>query len=87
MAQKAAMSNDVANHIRKNWNEGRKFVTIGDIELRIQLSEHKVVIHNKDGSHERRVEKWLVASPVNDKLVVPVYSIELEPGKNSRVAR
>lgn len=78
---------DAGNQIRSAWRMGKKKLTLNGIDLSIALSVHNVVIHEKDGTHRHQKESWLIARPVDKFKFVPVYSVELEPGKNMRTAR
>jgi len=72
------------NLIRAAWNSGKKEITIDGHVLKIQRSDHRVAVRVGEKT-EHRVESWLVASPKDRGTFVPVYNVELTPGKNSRV--
>jgi len=74
-----------AEAIRKAWHAGRKQVNVDGETLVIRKVEHKVTLHDKDNKIIKRAESWLIAKPKDRKKLTPVYNVELEPGKNSRV--
>ena len=73
-----------AQEIRKAWKAGKKEVTIDDVKLSIRQIDHQITVEQKDAPKLKRTESWLVASPVGSKYV-PMYNVEMDPGKNSRV--
>jgi len=74
-----------AESIRKAWHAGRKQVSIDGTIHVIRKVEHNVTLHDKDNKIVKRTESWLVAKPKDKNKLTPVYNVELESGKNSRV--
>jgi len=74
---------DAGDLIRKAWRAGQKEVEIDGVKLTIVRQDHKIAVQENGKKHQ--IESWLVASPKEHHKFVPCYSVELEPGKNSRV--
>jgi hypothetical protein len=82
-----------ANAIRRAWKAGKRTVTIDGVELKIKRVDRTVQFTTgaqygkmDTGTHHKRKESWLVASPMDKRKVVPLYNVEYEPGKNFRSA-
>jgi len=74
-----------AEAIRKAWHGGKKQVLIDGEIMQIKRIDHQVTLHDKDDKVVKRVESWLIAKPKEKGKLTPVFNVELEPGKNSRV--
>jgi len=72
----------MAHELRKAWARGDETVEIGGVIYEIRRSDHRVVIQKKNDLPVTRIESWLVAHPVGK--LVPLYNVELDPGKNFR---
>ena len=78
--------NKAGNLIRAAWQKGQREITIDGVLLTLHRSDHKVVLHDKDGKAVRKIESWIIADPKSKGLFAPVFSVELHAGKNTRVA-
>jgi hypothetical protein len=87
MADNETTLQEAGQRIRSAHRQGKKTIVIDGVSLVIRKQTKNITLTLQDGSHLKKTENWLVAKPADEHRFAPVYSVEMEYGRNNRTSK